>query len=87
MKVIILTALSLILIGCSSSPTSLIGPDGTPHFLIRCGHIQQCYIDARKACSGNYEIINTTTNTDVFNRQGTITQDLLVKCEHDPSNE
>ena len=71
----------LLFIGACSTPSELIGPDGTPHFIIRCGHIEQCYKDARKMCDGNYKIINTTTSSDVFNGQGTITQDLLIKCD------
>jgi len=74
--------LFLLFLCACSTPTSLIGPDGTPHFIVKCGHIEQCYREARKLCEGNYEIVNTTTSTDVFNRQSTISQDLLIKCEN-----
>lgn len=79
--------LTLSVLATCSSPSSIIGPDGTPHYIVRCGFIERCYKESRELCQGNYKIINTTTNTDVFNGLGTVTQDLLIKCEENQTSD
>ena len=76
-----LIPLTILFMASCSTPQSLIGPDGTTHYVITCGYIEKCYKDARKVCDGNYKIVNTTTSVDVFNGLRTQSQDLLIKCD------
>lgn len=57
------------------------GPDGTPHLLIRCQFIQNCYQDASKACGGKYAIVNTSNEVSGTVQSTTSTTNLLVKCQ------
>jgi hypothetical protein len=64
----------------SSRFTTIKGPDGTPHQLIKCVQIEKCYEDAAKVCE-KYKIVNTSTLTRGY-ENNTITEiQVLVKCE------
>lgn len=64
---------------CSSSRT-LLGPDGTEHRLVSCGAIEGCYDKARHDCRGNYDIVNTSSETTGSANGLLSVQNLLVKC-------
>jgi hypothetical protein len=66
---------------CMTSSKVIDGPDGTPHQLIKCSSIEQCYKKAKTICGGPYKIVNTSN--EVFGSEiGTsTTTNLLVKCQ------
>jgi hypothetical protein len=68
------------LTACSATRT-LVGPDGTEHRLVSCGSIENCYEEARKDCRGNYDIVNTTSETTSSPNGVLSVQNLLIKCQ------
>ena len=77
--------IALLLIGitnCASPATKQIpGPDGTPHELVSCNFIENCYMDAAKVCGGKYKIVNTSNEVSGFRGSRNFEIMLLVKCE------
>jgi hypothetical protein len=66
---------------CASTTVENVnGPDGSPHHLITCSDVKDCYERATKGC-GKYQIINTSNQIyrDTRGRPDTMTK-LLVKC-------
>jgi len=49
---------------CNSAPQSYVMSDGRTGLMLECSGVSNawtsCYADARKACSGNYEVIRQT---------------------------
>ena len=49
---------------CGSAPKSYVMPDGRTGQMVECSGVSSswtsCYADARKACSGNYEVVRQT---------------------------
>ncbi len=79
MKKVSLLGLILMLTGCVSAKM-ISGPDGSPHQLISCGSVEQCYDKAAEIC-GKYKIINTSSETSGANGSTSSSIKLLVKCE------
>lgn len=68
---------------CSTQIKTLKGPDGTDHELITCLETEECYESAREVCSGNYDIINSTSKINTLSDKTTQTeQELLIKCQN-----
>jgi hypothetical protein len=80
MKTFLLLLPLSVLAACSSTRT-LVGPDGTEHRLVSCGTIENCYEEARKDCRGNYDIVNTTSETSSSPNGILSVQNLLIKCQ------
>jgi len=81
----IMTRLSILvvfigLVGCTSAPTKITGPDGTENLLISCGVIEACYKEATEVC-GRYKIVNTNSETSGTDGSTSTTVKLLVKCD------
>ncbi len=67
--------------GCASMRTADIkGPDGTPHKLITCMKIENCYLDATEVCGGKYQIVNTSSEVGGDATGTSSMTKLLVKC-------
>ena len=85
MKKVLLLPFFLIL-GCASGPTIVQGPDGTPHYLISCLNMVDCYNEAARTCEGKYNIVHTANQSDpgglYFNSQPSRIS-LLIKCDKD----
>lgn len=79
MKVILGLLFLLSISGCVTSKV-ITGPDGSPHHLISCGDIENCYEKAAELC-GKYKIINNSTVTSGGNGTTSTTQKVLIKCE------
>ena len=76
--------ITIVIVGCASSE-KITGPDGSEHILIACTEIKDCYKEARKACQGNYKIVNSASETNTQVTQVTTTsQNLLIKCSNSP---
>ena len=75
----ILVSIFGVLIGCATAKP-IIGPDGTENQLVSCDYIELCYNKAREVCMGNYNIVNTSTETSGSNGNTSTSVDLLVKC-------
>lgn len=57
------------------------GPDGSEHLLVSCVSVAWCYSEARDACGGAYELINTTAETSsTFSGEVGTTTTMLIKC-------
>lgn len=76
----------ILIAGCST-PTLVQGPDGTPHNLVTCLNVADCYNEAARLCQGKYQIIHTANQSNVggmyFAGQPSRIN-LLVKCEKSP---
>jgi hypothetical protein len=68
------------LMGCAST-NKIIGPDGTENLMVRCLNVEGCYSDAREQCGGNYQIVNTTTESNNTTNGIFTMQNMLIKCE------
>ncbi len=68
-------------LSCMMSPKTITGPDGTPHLLISCNEIKDCYSDAQKQCDGTYKIINTSNEVIGTDGRTFSTTNLLIKCD------
>ena len=83
MRIILkLMSLPFLLSACASTSVDQIaGPDGSPHHLVTCSDVKDCYERAAKGC-GKYQIINTSNQIyrDSRGRPDTMTK-LLVKCQ------
>lgn len=81
-----LTLLLLLLplaVGCTAVDRALktSGPDGSEHLLVSCFSVASCYSDARNACGGTYQLINTTAETSsVFSGEVGTRTTMLIKC-------
>jgi len=80
MKTLTLSLLFTLLAACSGTRT-LVGPDGTEHHLVSCGAIENCYEEARQDCRGNYDIVNTTSETTSSPNGILSVQNLFIKCQ------
>lgn len=71
----------MFLTACATDVKNIKGPDGTPHKLLGCYDIEDCYKNASKLC-GKYKIINTSNETTPASggTSNTYTK-LLIKCE------
>ena len=85
MKRLILIPFFLIT-GCSSQ-TIVQGPDGTPHNLVSCLNLADCYNEAARLCNnGKYTIVHTA-NQSGYGSGGAFYSgqpsrvNILIKCE------
>ena len=51
---------SIILFGCTSASHITLS-NGTGGFVVACWSKKECYAKARQVCSGNYNILESTT--------------------------
>lgn len=64
MKLLPVIVAALVLGGCEmlqplDAPKAFVAPDGRPAFSMNCANgMAACHNQARKACDGNYEILN-----------------------------
>jgi hypothetical protein len=79
-KIITAFAAMMGLSGCTTAKI-INGPDGTPHQLITCGNIEDCYQKAGEVCGGKYKIVNTSNTVSGANGMTSSSTHLLVKCE------
>lgn len=77
---LLILSLCFNLFACASSEI-ITGPDGTPHELITCGRIKDCYAKATEVCGGKYKIINTTNAVAGNATYVGSNPEILVKCE------
>ena len=70
-----------LLSGCATS-TSIVGPDGSEHQLVKCETVDYCYEKAREVCGGNYKIVNSNTVTNGNNGNVSTNTNILIKCEN-----
>ena len=55
---------ALLAAGCAGpSVRRVMGPDGSPHFAVRCGSMTTCYERAQTACPVGYEIVDKGAST------------------------
>lgn len=76
-----LMVLLFIVAGCAT-PKDVKGPDGTPHKLLTCDEIEDCYEEASQIC-GKYKIVNTSQHANAVTNGhgGGSYSKMLVKCE------
>ena len=71
------------LVACTT-PTIVQGPDGTPHHLISCLNLVDCYNEAARTCNGKYELVHTASQGGsggpYWSNQASRVN-ILVKCQ------
>ncbi|MGZ3768677.1 MAG: hypothetical protein ACXVCP_11095 [Bdellovibrio sp.] len=68
----------VVIAGCATGVKPVTGPDGSPHLLVKCAEIEDCYSMSQKACNGTYKIVNQSTWLSGAGQEPA----LLIKCEH-----
>ena len=81
LKIITLVISCLSLCACATTEL-VIGPDVTPHQLVKCMDIENCYEDAAKVCGGKYKIVNTASQVSGDANSTSSSTSLLVRCEN-----
>lgn len=57
---------------------TIVGPDGSPHELVKCFDIEMCYAKATEVCTGKFKIVDNSTS---YHDKDTVSlTSLLVKC-------
>lgn len=80
MKFLNLVLVALVISGCATYE-KIEGPDGTPHLLVRCTDVKDCYSKAREVCGGNYKIVNSSQSMGGSQVNAVTDINLLVKCD------
>jgi len=71
----------LALASCVSTPVTVTGPDGTPHQLVSCNAVENCYEYAAEACGGKYDIVHTTSEVSGDSISTSSRTKMLIKCK------
>jgi len=72
-RLVVLAALAAVSCVSDPPPTSFLSPDGRQAFAINCSQsgLSACYIRAREACGGDYEIMRTVDGSVPVTNPGT----------------